>query len=66
MANTVVATGLEFPEGPAFDRSGNLYVTEIQGGQISRIAPDGTVEVFANTGGGPNGAAFGPDGDLYV
>jgi gluconolactonase len=66
MANTVVATGLEFPEGPAFDRDGNLYVTEIQGGRISRIAPDGTVELFADTGGGPNGAAFGPDGALYV
>lgn len=66
MAHTVVATGLQFPEGPTFDRDGNLYITEIQGGQISRIAAGGTVAVFAETGGGPNGAAFGPDGDLYV
>ena len=66
MANTLVADGLLFPEGPAFDRRGNLYVAEIQGGQVSRIAPDGSVSVFARPGGGPNGANFGPDGNLYV
>lgn len=66
MANAVIAEGLRFPEGPAFDRDGNLYVVEIQGGQVSKIAPDGTVSVFARTGGGPNGSAFGPDGNLYV
>lgn len=66
MANTVIAEGLRFPEGPAFDRDGNLFVVEIQGGQVSKIAPDGATSVFAKTGGGPNGAAFGPDGQLYV
>ncbi len=66
MANTVIAENLKFPEGPAFDRDGNLYVVEIQGGQISKITPDGSVSVFAETGGGPNGANFGPDGQLYV
>ncbi|MCE2391568.1 MAG: SMP-30/gluconolactonase/LRE family protein [Proteobacteria bacterium] len=66
MPNTVVAEGLGFPEGPAIDRQGNLYVTEIAGGQISRVAADGTLSVFARTGGGPNGSNFGPDGNLYV
>ncbi len=66
MANTAIAENLKFPEGPAFDRDGNLYVVEIQGGQISKIAPDGSVSVFAKTGGGPNGANFGLDGQLYV
>ncbi len=63
---TVVAENLRFPEGPAFDRDGNLYVVEMKGRQVSRIAPDGAVSVFANTGGGPNGSNFGPDGHLYV
>ena len=57
---------MRFPEGPAFDRDGNLYVVEILGRQVSKIAPDGSVSVFAETGGGPNGSNFGPDGDLYV
>jgi len=38
----------------------------MKGRQVSRIAPDGSVSVFANTGGGPNGSNFGPDGHLYV
>lgn len=66
MAPTVVATGLQFPEGPAFDRAGNLYVVEIAAGQVARIAAGGAVSVFAKTGGGPNGSAFGPDGSLYI
>jgi gluconolactonase len=66
MKPEVVAEGLQFPEGPAFDSEGNLYVVEIMGGQVSRIRPDGRLEVFAHTGGGPNGSQFGPDGLLYV
>ncbi len=66
MSNTVIAEGLEFPEGPAFDRNGHLFVVEIRGGQVSRIDTDGKLSVFAKTGGGPNGANFAADGDLYV
>jgi gluconolactonase len=66
MHETIVATGLEFPEGPVWDRDGSLYVVEIRGGQIRKIAPDGTMSVFARPGGGPNGAALGPDRALYV
>lgn len=62
------ATGFEFPEGPAFDRWGNLYVVNHQSptGRISRIAPDGSVTTFVETGGKPNGSAFHANGDLYV
>ena len=63
---SVFAEGLQFPEGPAFDRDGALYVVEIRGGQVSKILPNGDQLVFATTGGGPNGANFGPDGNLYV
>jgi gluconolactonase len=62
----VIAEGLVFPEGPAFDRAGKLYAVELRAGRVSRIAPGGRPEVFALTGGSPNGAAFGPDGALYV
>jgi gluconolactonase len=62
----VIARGLAFPEGPAIAPDGGLVVTEIAGGQITRVHPDGRTEPFSVTGGGPNGCAFGPDGALYV
>ncbi|MEC7827502.1 MAG: SMP-30/gluconolactonase/LRE family protein [Actinomycetota bacterium] len=63
----VVATGLEFPEGPVCMVDGSIVLVEIKRGTISRIDPDnGSVEVVAEPGGGPNGAALGPDGALYV
>ena len=63
----IVAEGLRFPEGPVALPDGSVLVTEmIEARRISRISPDGTVGVVAETGGGPNGAALGPDGKLYV
>jgi gluconolactonase len=61
----VVAEGLRFPEGPVGLSDGSLLVTEIRRGTVTRIA-EGTTEVVAELGGGPNGAAIGPDGALYV
>jgi gluconolactonase len=62
----VLATGLEFPEGPFLDANGDLVVTEINAGKLTKIAADGTKSLFAETGGGPNGAALAPDGSVYV
>jgi gluconolactonase len=62
----VVTTGLCFPEGPIAMRDGSIVLVEIERQTLSRILPDGRVEVIARTGGGPNGAAVGPDGAFYV
>jgi gluconolactonase len=62
----VLAEGLGFPEGPVSMPDGSVVVTEIARGRLTRIAPDGTANLFAKTGGGPNGAALGADGMLYV
>ena len=66
MDTTVIAIDLEFPEGPVYDLDGSVYFVEIRGRRVRKIAPDGTLSVFAKPGGGPNGAARGPDGALYV
>ena len=63
---TVLATGLRFPEGPVAMADGSIALVEIARGTVSRVAPDGTVSVIATPGGGPNGLAPGPDGDLFL
>ncbi len=61
-----LASGLQFPEGPIAMRDGSVLLVEIKRGTLSRVGPDGTVTVVAELGGGPNGAAIGPDGAAYV
>ncbi|MGE0730372.1 MAG: SMP-30/gluconolactonase/LRE family protein [Acidimicrobiia bacterium] len=62
----VMTTGLQFPEGPIALPDGDVLVVEIARGTLTRCRPDGTTEVVAETGGGPNGAALGSDGKVYV
>lgn len=62
----IVTAGLEFPEGPIALADGTVLVVEIKGGRLIRVAPDGNMDVVAMLGGGPNGAAIGPDGACYV
>ena len=66
MEYRTIATGLRFPEGPIAMPDGSVILVEIERGTLSRVRPEGTVEVVAETGGGPNGAAMGPDGRCYV
>lgn len=61
----IIASGLRFPEGPVVMPDGSIILTEIAAGCITRIAPDGIKTKIADTGGGPNGLAIGPDGKLY-
>jgi gluconolactonase len=62
----LIASGLQFPEGPIALPDGAFLVVEIAGQTLTRIEPDGRKVVVARTGGGPNGAALGPDGRCYV
>ena len=63
---TEIASGLQFPEGPVAMPDGSVLLVEIRRGTLSRVLPDGHVEVIAALGGGPNGAAIGPDGRCYI
>lgn len=62
----LLADGLRFPEGPVALSDGSVLLVEIARGTLTRVTPDGKVEVVARLGGGPNGAAIGPDGACYV
>jgi gluconolactonase len=66
MSLEVVATGLQFPEGPIAMTDGSVLLVEIRRQTLSRVSPDGQITVVAHLGGGPNGAAIGPDGRVYV
>jgi len=61
-----IASGLRFPEGPIAMPDGSVILVEIARGTLTRCMPDGKVHVIAELGGGPNGAAMGPDGKIYV
>ena len=63
---TEITTGLQFPEGPIAMPDGSIILVEIQRGTVSRVSPEGSIEVIATPGGGPNGAAIGPDGACYI
>lgn len=62
----IITSSLEFPEGPIAMADGSVLVVEIKGGRLTRVLPDGELQTVAELGGGPNGAAIGPDGHCYV
>jgi gluconolactonase len=55
-----------FLEGPAFDRSGNLYCVDLAHGRIFRISPQGAWHLFAEYEGKPNGLKIHRDGRIFV
>jgi gluconolactonase len=66
MAQRVLATGLQFPEGPVACADGSVLLVEIQRKTVTRVLPNGKVEVVVQLTGGPNGLAMGPDDDLFI
>lgn len=61
-----ITNQLTFPEGPIAMADGSVIVVDIPTENLIRVGPDGEVEVIAKLGGGPNGAAIGPDGRCYI
>jgi gluconolactonase len=61
-----ICRGLRFPEGPIAMADGSVILVEIERRTLSRVSADGQISIIAECGGGPNGAAIGPDGRVYV
>ncbi len=53
----VLGSGLGFTEGPVIAEDGTVFVVDIDGGRVLRVA-GGDVAVVATPGGGPNGMAL--------
>ena len=65
MKPEMLASGVGFTEGPVILRDGDVAFTSIDHGCVYKVHA-GRPEVFAVTGGGPNGATEGADGRIYV
>jgi len=62
----LVCEGLGFPEGPIVLSDQSVLVVQIAEGKLTRISKAGKASTVAELGDGPNGAAIGPDGAVYV
>ncbi|MEQ1955931.1 SMP-30/gluconolactonase/LRE family protein [Mesorhizobium yinganensis] len=62
----VVTDKLVYPEGLIAMADGSVILVDIADESLKRVLPDGRVELIAAVPGGPNGAALGPDGRVYI
>jgi gluconolactonase len=62
----LIAEGLGFVEGPMAMNDGSVIFTDLRARCLTRVDPDGKVSHVADVPGGPNGAAIGPDGAVYI
>ncbi|HEY4163962.1 MAG TPA: SMP-30/gluconolactonase/LRE family protein [Dongiaceae bacterium] len=65
-SSKIIASDLQFPEGPVIDRDGSLLLVEIERRTITRVHADRGTSIVAQLEGGPNGMAWGPDDALYI
>lgn len=63
-AKVTVAAGICFLEGPAVDRAGNVYFSDIQGNRILKLDTAGAVTTFRADSGRTNGNTFDAQGRL--
>lgn len=59
-------SGVPAPVSLAVDASNNIYAADPNTGNINRILPNKTMELFATTGTNVGAIAMSPSGDLYA
>ena len=60
------AGGFQFTEGPAADKQGNVYFTDVRAGRIFKWSLDGTLSTFMENTGNANGLFFDKSGNLIA
>ncbi len=63
---TRLAGDFAFTEGPAADKAGNVYFTDIPNNRIHIWTTGGQLELYRDSTGGANGLMFDADGNLFV
>jgi len=61
-----IATAVGFTEGPAVDREGNVYFTELVFQRIFRLTPAGILSVWRENSNNANGLLIDPQGRLIA
>ena len=62
----LVSKGHRFTEGPAVNKKGEFFFTDIPSSTIFKVGLDGTVQTFANNTQRANGLMFGSNGMLFA
>jgi gluconolactonase len=61
-----IATQVAFTEGPAVDRQGNLYFTDIINQRIMKLSAEGVLSTYRENSNAANGMLIDPQGRLVV
>jgi gluconolactonase len=61
-----IATAVAFTEGPAVDRDGNVYFTEMVFQRIMKLTPTGVLSTFRERSNNANGLLIDPEGRLVA
>jgi len=62
----ILASGYGLVEGPRFDAQGGLYFSDVHGGGVNYLAPDGTLSVAVPKRRGVGGIAIHAAGGLVL
>lgn len=62
----MLAEGFVFTEGPASDKAGNVYFTDLPNDRIMKWTVEGKLETFMQPSGRSNGMCFDGEGNLWA